>query len=323
MTLPLSTPLAPQLARKADAVPPGDGWVYEPKLDGFRVIAFVDGDAVVLQSRGGKDLTRYFPEVTFPTGRYVLDGELLIDAASGAPQSEDFGALSQRIHPAASRIARLAAETPARFAAFDLLADGDESLLARPFGERRAALERLAAGWTAASPRVSVLSQTADPDEAAAWLTGASEGLVAKDLAAPYLPGQRRGAVKVKRRRTADCVVAGYREGTAAGTVGSLMLGLFAPDGALRVVGHTSGLSAAQKRALPGELAPLRTGVEGMSDTRWRSGEERGWVALRPERVVEITYDQVSGGRIRHGSRLVRWRDDKAPRECTTDQLDA
>ncbi|MCB0881465.1 MAG: ATP-dependent DNA ligase [Thermoleophilia bacterium] len=318
---PLPRPLAPQLARKADAAPTGASWAYEPKLDGFRAIAFVDGETAVIQSRGGKDLTRYFPEVTFPAGRYVLDGELLIDAESGAAQSEDFGALSQRIHPAASRIARLAAETPARFAAFDLLAEGGEPLLERPFRARRAALERLAGGWDGGHP-VSVLDQTLDPAAAAAWLTGSSEGLVAKDLDAPYLPGERRGTVKVKRRRTADCVVAGYREGKAAGTVGSLMLGLYDADGHLRLVGHTSGLSAAEKRRLVTKLAPLATGVTGASDTRWRAGEERAWVTLRPEAVVEITYDQVSDGRIRHGSRLVRWRDDKAPRECTTDQLD-
>lgn len=321
MPLPLSPPLAPQLARRADALPVGDGWVYEPKLDGFRAIAFVDGDARTLLSRGGKDLSRYFPEVTFPPGRYVLDGELVIAAGAGAPQAEDFNALSQRIHPAASRIARLAREVPAVYAAFDVLAVDDDVLTGHPFGERRTALEALAAGWDDALS-VRLVEQVDDGERASRWLTGRFEGVVAKETAAPYRPGERKGAVKVKRLRTADCVVAGYRPGKEAGTVGSLMLGVYDDTGALVIVGHTSGLKAAEKRALVAELAPLATGREGRADpSRWRNEEDLQWVELRPERVVEIAFDQVSGARIRHGAKLLRWRDDKAPRECTIDQI--
>lgn len=323
MPLPVTPPLAPQLARAREELPEGPGWAYEPKLDGFRVIAFVDGGELTLLSRGGKDLTRYFPEVTLPQGRYVLDGELLIDAASGAEQPEDFGALQQRIHPAASRIRLLSETTPARLAAFDLLAHDDRALLDRPYRERRRALEDLIAGLPVAGHPLSLVPSVADVAVARGWLSGAHEGVVAKEVDAPYLPGQRRGAVKVKRRRTADCVVVGYREGKEPGTVGSLMLALHDTAGRLQVVGHTSGLKAAEKRALVDELAPLATGEHGTAEpSRWRPDDALAWVALRPERVVEVTFDQVSGGRIRHGARLVRWRDDKAPSECLMDQLE-
>ncbi len=322
MPLPLTPPLAPQLARRADALPVGDGWLYEPKLDGFRVIAFVDGDACTLISRGGKDLTRYFPEVAFPSGRFVLDGELVIAADAGAPQAEDFNALSQRIHPAASRIARLARELPAAFAVFDVVAVDDDVLMDRPFADRRRTLEALIAAWADARS-VTLVPQVDDPDRAAQWLTGRFEGVVAKEGDAPYRPGQRKGAVKVKRLRTADCVVVGYRPGKEPDTVGSLMLGVYDAGGDLRVVGHTSGLKAAEKRALVDELAPLATGRSGQADpSRWRNEEDLQWVELRPERVVEIAFDQVSGTRIRHGAKLVRWRDDKPPGECTLDQIE-
>ncbi len=324
MALPLAPPLAPQLARGKAALPTDDGWSFEPKYDGFRAIAFVDGGEVALLSRGGKPLERYFPELTFPDGRYVLDGEIVIDAASGAPEAEDFDALSQRIHPAASRIERLSVETPARFIAFDLLASGDESLLEEPFSARRAALEALFAppGWTDATTlSLSPLVRTAA--EAEQWLTGRFEGVVAKVLDSPYLPGERKAMVKVKRQRTIDAVIAGYRTGKEPGTVGSLMLGLYDPEGQLRVVGHTSGLKAKEKRELVQTLAPYETGESGSADpSRWRPDEELAWVALRPELVIEVSFDQVSAGRIRHGAKLLRWRDDKPPAECTIDQLD-
>ena len=312
MSLPLSPPIVPQLARSRAELPDGDGWAYEPKFDGFRALAFVDGEQVAIQSRGGKELGRYFPELRFPPGRYVLDGEIVIDAADG---QQDFDALSQRIHPAASRIARLAEEMPARFIAFDLLAREDEVLMERPFGERRAALEALVAAPVELAPSVRTAS------EAREWLHSA-EGVVAKLLDAPYRPGKRTAMVKVKRVRTIDCVVVGWRPGKEEGTVGSLILGLYDEDGELQVVGHTSGFRAAEKRELVERLAPYESGERGSADpSRWKSDKELEWVALRPELVVEISYEQVSGQRIRHGTKLLRWREDKAPRECGIDQL--
>jgi ATP-dependent DNA ligase len=312
MALPLKPPVKPQLALSRRELPEGDDWVFEPKYDGFRAIVFVDGDETTLQSRAGKPLSRYFPELAFPQGRYVLDGEIVVAAGDG---NEDFGALQQRIHPAASRIARLAAETPAAYVAFDLLAHDDESLLRRPFAERRAALEALAGDELRLSPL------TRERAEAEPWLREV-EGVIAKQLDAPYRPGERKGMLKVKRLRTIDCVVVGWRPGKETGTVGSLILALYDPDGELHVVGHTSGFSAKRKRELVGELAPYDTGERGSGDpSRWDSGRELEWIELRPELVVEVTFDHTSGGRIRHGTKLVRWRDDKRPRECTIDQL--
>ncbi len=313
MSLPLSPPLQPQLARSRAALPDGDGWAYEPKWDGFRALAFVDGDELALQSRGGRPLERYFPELTFPPGRYVLDGEIVIDGADGL---QDFDALSNRIHPAASRIERLARETPARFVAFDLLASEDRSLLELPFAQRRAALER----FPFAAP-VALTPCVRNAAEARGWLESA-EGVVAKQLDAPYRPGAREGMAKIKRLRTIDAVVMGWRPGKEARTVGSLILGLYDADGALRTVGHTSGLKAAERRALVDRLAPYASGERGNADpSRWKSDKELEWVALRPELVVEISFDHVSGRRIRHGAKLLRWREDKPPRECSIAQL--
>ena len=315
MSLPLTPPLAPQLARPAKELPAGEQWCYEPKYDGFRALAFVDGEEVTLQSRGGKPLDRYFPELAFPSGRYVLDGEIVIDAQAGG---EDFDALSQRIHPARSRIERLARETPARYIAFDLLAQGDESLLDAPFARRRDELEGLLTG-----KELAVTPATRARADAEPWLRG-GEGVVAKDVTAAYHPGQRTGMVKVKRQRTIDAVVAGYRPGKEEGTVGSLILGLYGDGGELHIVGHSSGLRASEKRALVGKLAPYQTGKRGHGDpSRWKSEKELEWIELRPELVVEVTFDHVSGGRIRHGTRILRWRDDKAPRECRLEQMSA
>jgi ATP-dependent DNA ligase len=313
VALPLSPPITPQLARSRSALPDGDGWAYEPKWDGFRALAFVDGDALALQSRGGRPLERYFPELRFPPGRYVLDGEIVIDGADGL---QDFDALSNRIHPAASRIAKLSEETPARFLAFDLLATEDASLLELPFEQRRSALER----FPFAAP-VELTPCVHSALEAEKWLRSA-EGVIAKELAAPYRPGARDGMVKIKRVRTIDAVVIGWRPGKEERTVGSLILGLYDEDGELRTVGHTSGLKAAERRELVDRLAPYATGERGSADpSRWKSDKELEWVALRPELVVEISFDHVSGRRIRHGSKLQRWREDKPPRECTMEQL--
>jgi ATP-dependent DNA ligase len=311
--LPLKPPLLPQLARSAAELPEGEGWLYEPKLDGFRAIAFVDGDESYVQSRNGKPLGRYFPELRFPPGRYVLDGELVIRAESGG---EDFEGLQERIHPAASRVARLAAERPATFVAFDLLARDDRSLLDAPLTERRAALEALAGDPVELIPSTALLA------EAAPWLETA-EGVIAKRAEAAYRPGERVGMVKVKRVRTIDCAVVGWRPGKAEGTVGSLILGLYAPSGELYVVGHTSGFTASRARELVGVVTPHETGEHGASEpNRWSADRDREWRGLRPELVAEVSFDHKSGHRIRHGARLLRFREDKAARDCALAQLD-
>jgi ATP-dependent DNA ligase len=315
MPLPLQPPIEPQLARGKPELPTGDGWAYEPKYDGFRALAFVDGEELQLQSRGGKPLQRYFPELRFEPGRYVLDGEIVIDAHPDSDEPEDFDALSQRIHPAASRIDMLSKQTPARYIAFDLLAVDDQSLLEQPFAERRSRLEQLELGAVTLAPTVATAVA------AEAWLLRA-EGVVAKSLGAAYAPGKRTAMVKVKRNRTIDAVVAGYRPGKEQGTVGSLILGLYDDGGELRIVGHCSGIKSAEKRALRERLAAYETGGRGRGDaSRWKSEKELEWVGLRPELVVEVSFDQSSGGRIRHGTKLLRWREDKPARECALSQM--
>jgi ATP-dependent DNA ligase len=319
MTLPLSPPIKPALARTAKALPEGDEWLYEPKYDGFRMLAYRDGGEVYLQSRGGKPMNRYFPEVEarlleMAADAVVLDGEVVI-TVDGV---QEFDLLSQRIHPAASRVAKLSAETPAVFHAFDLLAAGGEQLLELPYVERRARLEALDLAPVELTPLVS---ERADAEQ---WLTGKSEGVIAKRSDSPYLPGERKGMVKIKRLRTADCVVAAFRFGKEEGVVGSLILGLYDTDGELRIVGHTSGFGGAkQKRELLSLLEPYRTHERGTGEpSRWKSDEDLAWEGLRPELVCEIAYDHVTGHRIRHGTKFLRWRDDKAPRECELSQLE-
>ena len=314
MALPLKHPVPPQLARSRARLPEGDGWAYEPKWDGFRALAFVDGGEVYLQSRNGKPLTRYFPELAFPEGRYVLDGEIVIFGEGG---TQLFDLLGQRIHPAKSRIDRLAEETPSRYIAFDVLCRDDELHLDKPFRERRRLLEELV------DAPVDLTPCSTDIDDAQPWLQGA-EGVIAKELDAPYRPGERTGMVKVKRVRTIDAVVHGWRPGKEEGTVGSLILGLYDESGEhLRVVGHTSGFKAKEKRELVAKLGEYETGDVGTGEpSRWNNERELQWRALRPELVVEVTFDHVSEGRIRHGSKIQRWREDKDPRECRLDQLD-
>jgi ATP-dependent DNA ligase len=317
VSLPLTPPLAPQLALSRKQLPDGDDYCYEIKLDGFRCLAFVDGEEAYLQSRNSRPLGRYFPELVFPPGRYVLDGEIVVRDAGGR---EDFDALGQRIHPAASRIERLAGETPAVYVAFDLLARDDRSLLESPFLERRAALEELLAGSGFDVAPVELMPTVASAAEAEGWLQGA-EGAIAKEREAPYRPGERKGMVKVKRVRTIDAVVVGWRPGKLEGTVGALILGLYDGDD-LRVVGHCSGLTAREKKRLVGFLKPYETGERGSGDpSRWSAGRDLEWIGLRPELVVEIDFDHVSAGRIRHGAKLRRWREDKPARECGYEQL--
>jgi ATP-dependent DNA ligase len=318
MALPLKPPVQPQLALSRKQLPTGEGWAYEPKYDGFRALAFVDGSDLFLQSRSGRPLVRYFPELDFPDGRYVIDGELLILDGDGR---EVFDALQNRLHPAESRVRMLAEQTPALFRAFDVLAIGDDSKLSRTFSDRRAALEELFGGWSDPGS-LELTPLVSDPAEAEPWLAS-GEGVIAKKVDSPYLRGERKAMVKVKRVRTIDAVVAGWRPGKEEGTVGSLILGLYDKRGELHIVGHTSGLKAKEKRDLIEKLAPYASGETGSADpSRWSADRDLEWVGLRPELVIEVSFDHVSAGRIRHGSKILRWREDKKPTDCTLDQLD-
>ncbi len=327
--LPVNPPVAPMLAKLHEDIPRGEGWLYEPKWDGFRAIVFRDGDAVRIDSRNGQTLDRYFPEVVeqlklaLPE-RAVVDGEIVVAGERGL----DFEALSQRIHPAASRIARLSVETPASFIAFDMLAVGSDDLRALPGAARR---ERLIAELRA-TPSVAITPQTLDADEAAEWFTryeGAGlDGVIAKQASLGYVEGQRLW-VKVKHRRTVDCVVGGYRLAVNAGAgVASLLLGLYGEGGVLHLVGHTSSFSAAERRALLDKLKPLEGGTSfGHGRTpggpsRWTQGKrDESWIPLSPELVCEVSFDYMQGERFRHAARFHRWRTDKDPRDCTFDQL--
>jgi ATP-dependent DNA ligase len=313
-------------ARSAATLPTEPGWWYEPKWDGFRCLAFRQGPEVVLQAKSGKSLTRYFPEVVarlaaLPQDSFALDGELLI--AIGGQTS--FEALQLRLHPAQSRIQRLATETPASLTAFDMLqaADG-EDLRPAPLTRRRAVLEDFLSGLTGEG--LSLTPGADDPALAQAWLDeGKLEGIVAKRLDGPYVEGER-AMIKVKRQRTADCVVGGFRYGKDSGLVASLLLGLYNDDGRLDHVGFTSGLAAVDRVALTKRLEALAGGEGFTGDapggpSRWASERSSQWTPLDPKIVVEVSFDHVSGGRFRHGTRLIRFRPDKAPRQCRLDQI--
>ncbi|MBB3912110.1 ATP-dependent DNA ligase [Sphingomonas desiccabilis] len=320
-------PLEPMEAKLAAELPEGPGWQFEPKWDGFRCLAVKQGDAVLLWSKSGKPLARYFPEVAAALaglpGDFVLDGELLIPVGP----TLSFGALQLRLHPAESRIRRLSAETPARLMLFDCLAAEGETLADRPLSGRRAALERFHARHR--SPTLRLSPVTDDPAVARRWLGGtgsALDGVVAKPLAEPYRPGER-AMVKVKRLRTADCVVGGFRYASAAQEVGSLLLGLYDDAGLLHHVGFTSGIPAAERPELTARLealveAPGFTGDAPGGPSRWSTERSAQWQPLRPQLVVEVRYDQITDRRFRHGTALLRWRPDKAPRQCGFDQLE-
>ncbi len=342
----VSPPIEPMLARRADSVPVGEGLVYEPKWDGFRMIAFRTARGVLQQSRDLKDIGRYFPELEGPllaalAPGTVVDGEIVV-ADPGRGGALDFDALLQRIHPAASRVERLARETPASYVVFDLIAQGGVDLRERPFEERRARLEEHAAALV---PPLHLTPATDAPEVARAWfesLEGAGlDGIVAKRKDLPYQPG-KRAMIKVKHDRTADCVVGGFRwhEGAEGERVGSLLLGLY-DDGRLEHVGVAASFDAATRARLAVELAPVRIApgeahpwaapapgaprsmrVPGGA-SRWSRGKDASFVPLRPERVVEVAYDHLQSGRFRHTARFVRWRPDKPAAECTYAQLDA
>jgi ATP-dependent DNA ligase len=313
-------------ARSADRLPTGPGWWYEPKWDGFRCLVFRDGETVVLQAKSGKPLTRYFPEVVaalaaIPEPGFALDGELLIPVAGGF----SFEALQMRLHPAESRIRRLAAETPAILALFDMLQTPQgEDLRAAPLSERRAALARFVDRH--GGPRLVLTQGVEDCATAQAWLDeGKLEGVVAKRVDAPYAEGER-AMIKVKRQRTADCVIGGFRYARESGLVGSLLLGLYDEAGLLNHVGFTSGLTAADKPELTRRLEALAGGAGFTGDapggpSRWSDERSSQWTPVSPELVVEVSFDHVSAGRFRHGTRLVRFRPDKAPSQCRMEQI--
>jgi ATP-dependent DNA ligase len=326
--LPFQAPLEPMLAEAQDEIPRGDGWLYEPKWDGFRALVFRDVDKVHLCSRNGQPLERYFPEVVEGLQKAlpepcVVDGEIILPGPAGL----DFEALQQRIHPAASRIARLSKETPAGFVAFDLLAHGSDDWRGRPTSERRAQLIATFQGHDG----FFVTPQTVDADVAQQWFhqfEGAGcDGVIARRAALDYRPGERV-MVKIKHGRTADVVVGAYREGKTPGTVGSLLLGLYDEHGVLHHIGHTSSFSAKEKKALREKLLPLEGGTSfGQGRTpdapsRWRKGKEAPtWVPLQPVLVCEVRYDYLQGPRFRHAATFLRWREDKAPTDCRSSQL--
>jgi ATP-dependent DNA ligase len=313
-------------ARSAEALPAGDGWWYEPKWDGFRCLAFKAEGEVALQAKSGKPLGRYFPEVVariaaISENGFALDGELLIEAE----RRYSFEHLQLRLHPAESRIRKLAAATPARLAVFDMLmAPGGRDLRRQALSERRAALEAFV--HEHGGPDLFLTQGVRDLDVAERWLADRKlEGVVAKRLDQPYLEGER-AMVKVKRVRTADCVVGGFRYGKDSPLVGSLLLGLYDEDGRLDHVGFTSAIAAADKPALTERLEALRGGPGFTGDapggpSRWSDERSTQWVPLRPALVVEVAYDHVSAGRFRHGARLIRFRPDKAPEQCRRDQV--
>ena len=323
------TPIAPMEALLAEELPHGAGWQYEPKWDGFRCIAARSGGDVQLWSKSGKPLARYFPEVaamfaSLEARQFILDGELLI-VTGGAVA---FDALQLRLHPADSRVRKLSAETPALFMAFDCLAVGKRMIGDKPLAERRAALEAMLA--SEGEDGLQLSPATSDRHQALAWLErtgGALDGVIAKRLDLPYRPGER-AMIKVKLRRTADCVVGGFRYAARGKLVGSLLLGLYDEAGLLDHVGYTSAIAARDRQSWTDELEsqiepPGFTGNAPGGPSRWASERSAQWQPLRPEIVVEVLYDQVTAGRFRHGTKLLRRRPDKAPRQCTMQQLAA
>ena len=329
--------MEPMLSATSEAgIPKGDTWEYEPKWDGFRTLVYRDGDEIALASRGGRPMNRYFPELLpairgLSQTKLVLDGEIVVVGASGL----DFGALQQRVHPAASRVKMLSEATPAWFIAFDLLAEGREDLRKLGLGERRQRLERLLKG---VRKPIFLTPYTRHARTAQQWFEtfeGAGlDGVIAKSWSGPYVPGKRLW-VKVKHQRTADCVVIGWRKTSDGKTLGALLLGLYDRKGTIHYVGHTSSFNAAERKELIEKLKPLQTEIPeeewhtnpgrmpgGIS--RWSRGKAKDseWVAVRPELVCEVTYDKLEAGeRFRHATGFLRWRTDKPPRKCTFEQI--
>jgi ATP-dependent DNA ligase len=330
VSLPVATGYAAAEAESVPEIPRGPEWWYEPKWDGFRCLAFRDGGEVDLRSKAGKPLARYFPDVAqavreVKAERFVLDGEIVIPVDGGL----SFDELQLRLHPAASRVNKLAAAHPATYVVFDLLVDArGEALADRPLAERRERLEELAARYLAGNERIVLSPRTTDVKEAERWMKagGGLDGVIAKRADLSYQSGERTGMVKIKNLRTADCVVGGFRYAQKGRALGSLLLGLYDAAGLLHHVGFCSSLSAEEKRAALPRLEKLRrppgfTGRAPGGPSRWSAGKATEWVPVAPDLVVEVQYDHFSGDRFRHGTRFVRWRPDKDPRQCRMEQV--
>jgi ATP-dependent DNA ligase len=318
-------------ARSVEEIPAGDGWQYEPKWDGFRCLAFCDRKNVYLQSKNGQPLARYFPDVAqnvakLPEQQFVLDGELVIPV-NGALS---FDELQLRLHPAASRVAKLAKAHPAIFIAFDLLAEDGRSYLKKPLRGRRQILEKFAHSNFSSAKHMRLSPATTDLKVARKWFKKAGgdlDGIIAKHLDADYASGERTAAVKVKQIRTADCVVGGFRYASGAPVIGSLLLGLYGDDRLLHHVGFTSAFTREQRRELTKKFERLRnppgfTGNVPGGPSRWSTERTSQWEPVAPRIVVEVAYDHFTGGRFRHGTKFLRWRPDKDPRQCTMDQVE-
>jgi ATP-dependent DNA ligase len=330
MKLPIQPPFLPMEAKNVGEIPTGPEWQYEPKWDGFRCLAFRDGSTVELQSKAGQSLTRYFPELVealrnFKAQKFVLDGEIIVLVQDKL----SFDDLLQRIHPAASRVKKLSSKHPAQFVLFDQLVDDQgSSLVDQPFTQRRAILESFVAKYLKGNPVFALSPATQKIPVARRWLKtmrGQLDGLVAKRLDLPYLSGER-AMQKIKNLRTADCVVGGFRYLAKEKLVGSLLLGLHDDDGLLHHVGFTSSLDASSRPALTRKLkalieAPGFTGRAPGGPSRWSSEKSSEWEPLRPTLVVEVRYDHFTGHRFRHGTKFLRWRPDKSPRQCTMEQV--
>jgi ATP-dependent DNA ligase len=344
MTLAIKPPYPPMEALLVSEIPAGENWEYEPKWDGFRCLAFRDGQDVELQSKSGQSLERYFPEVVdallkLKASKFVLDGELVIPAGSagilpaarGETLGFSFDDLLQRIHPAASRVAKLAKETPAHFIVFDLLVDETgKPLYDLPLAKRRPRLESFAKKYLAKSPDIELSPVTKDVAVAREWLSTTGirlDGVIAKRQDLPYRSGERDGMQKVKRMRTADCVVGGFRYASKGKVVGSLLLGLYDDAGALHHVGYTSSFTEAEKKELTRKLEPLIrppgfTGNKPGGPSRWSTKKTSEWEPLATRLVAEVQFDHFTGGRFRHGTKFLRWRPDKKPKQCSFDQLE-
>jgi ATP-dependent DNA ligase len=327
----LKWPLAPMESRSVEEIPTGDGWLYEPKWDGFRCIAFRDGEQIYLQSKAGQPLARYFPDIAaavarLPEQQFVLDGELVVPV-NGALS---FDELQLRLHPAASRVERLAQAHPAMYIVFDLLGDNGQVYLQRVLRERRGLLERFARSNFRSAKDLRLSPATTDRQTASEWFKKAGgdlDGIIAKRLDAAYASGERTAVVKVKQIRTADCVVGGFRYARDTRVVGSLLLGLYAEDGLLHHVGFTSAFKASERRALTKRFEALKkppgfTGNAPGGPSRWSTDRTGEWEPVDPRLVVEVAYDHFTGGRFRHGTKFLRWRPDKDPHQCTMDQVE-
>ena len=331
MAFLINPPLPPMESRSADEIPTGEIWQYEPKWDGFRCLGFRGGNDVYLQSKSGQPLARYFPDVVealkkLPAKHFVLDGELAIPV-SGALS---FDELQLRLHPAASRVAKLAKAHPAIFIAFDLLAQDRGTLLKKKLGDRRKLLGKFARTNFVSSAAMKLSPATTDLKQAKRWFDktgGDLDGVIAKRIDMPYAPGERTAVMKIKQIRTTDCVVGGFRYASGAKVLGSLLLGLYDDDGLLHHVGFTSAFKTEERRGLTKKFEALRkppgfTGNAPGGPSRWSTERTGEWEPVDPKIVVEVTYDHFTGGRFRHGTKIVRWRKDKSPRQCKMDQVE-